>query len=370
MHVLPDVELVELLDSFADGVYVCDTKRRITYWSKSAEQITGWRAEEVVGRHCYDGILCHEDMDGHRLCGGEYCPLHRAMVTQRSSEEPKLVYLLRRDGRKLAAQTMVSPVRDASGTVIGGVEVFRNVDGAVRDLEKARRIQTLLLPKDLPHDERIGFSCLFVPQEVVSGDFYAIEQIGPDSYGIVLADVMGHGTAAALYTMYLSSIIARFRGLLDEPARFVGRLNEELSRVIDEDTTFATAVTATVDLARGKLRFAGGWGPPIVRTTRSGDSEYHECRGLPLGLVADFQYEQGECDIAPGDSLLFFSDGATEVRNRAGEMLGVGGFLAMLLEQGYPQVVPNWAAIDEGLLKYSDSIRLDDDVTIVEARLT
>ena len=58
-----------ILDSLSDGVYVCDRDRRIVYWSKSAEQITGWLAKDVIGRRCLDNVLCHEDKDGRRLCG-------------------------------------------------------------------------------------------------------------------------------------------------------------------------------------------------------------------------------------------------------------------------------------------------------------
>ena len=58
-----------ILDSLNDGLYVCDRARRIVYWSKSAERLTGWTAEEVVGHRCMDNILVHEDKDGHRLCG-------------------------------------------------------------------------------------------------------------------------------------------------------------------------------------------------------------------------------------------------------------------------------------------------------------
>src|SRR5512143_262603 len=74
-----------ILDSLSDGVYVCDKDRQIVYWSKSAERITGWTADDVVGRRCLDDVLSHIDKDGHRLCGEEFCPLHRAMVTGTTS---------------------------------------------------------------------------------------------------------------------------------------------------------------------------------------------------------------------------------------------------------------------------------------------
>ena len=70
-----------ILDSLNDGVYVCDKDRRIVYWSKSAEKITGWESNDVVGRRCLDDVLCHIDKDNHPLCGEEFCPLHRSMIT-------------------------------------------------------------------------------------------------------------------------------------------------------------------------------------------------------------------------------------------------------------------------------------------------
>jgi PAS domain-containing protein len=78
---LPNVTTDGLLNSLADGLYVTDLDRRILFWNSAAERITGWAAQEVVGRTCFDNILCHVDKDGHALCGQEYCPLPRSIVT-------------------------------------------------------------------------------------------------------------------------------------------------------------------------------------------------------------------------------------------------------------------------------------------------
>ena len=64
----------KIIDCLNDGVYVCDYDRRIVFWSKSAERITGWQSKDVLGRACLEDILNHVDKDGHRLCGEEYCP--------------------------------------------------------------------------------------------------------------------------------------------------------------------------------------------------------------------------------------------------------------------------------------------------------
>ena len=140
-----------ILDSLGDGVYVTDVDRRIVYWNRAAEQITGWSIQDMVGRHCFDSLLSHVDKDGHQLCGNECCPLHRSIVTGASSSVP-LVFAQRKDGRRMPVQVTVAPIRDAAGQVIGGVEVFRDISLALRDLERAKAIQAMSLEQDLPQD--------------------------------------------------------------------------------------------------------------------------------------------------------------------------------------------------------------------------
>jgi len=88
-----------ILDCLGDGIYVCDRERRIVFWNKSAERITGWPVEDVIGRACLDNVLNHVDKDGRRLCGKEYCPLHRSMVTGDTTKVPVIVYATGKDKR-------------------------------------------------------------------------------------------------------------------------------------------------------------------------------------------------------------------------------------------------------------------------------
>ena len=68
----------EVLDALPDGAYITNLDRKILFWSRAAEKITGWPAGEVTGHTCADNILVHVDKDGHQLCGKEHCPLHRS----------------------------------------------------------------------------------------------------------------------------------------------------------------------------------------------------------------------------------------------------------------------------------------------------
>ena len=170
----------DIINSLREGLYVCDLDRRIRYWSESAERITGWRSDQVVGRQCFDNVLCHVDKDGHRLCGEEYCPLHRAMVTGVGTTNPLLVYAQGEDGDRIPMQVSTAPIRNADGQVIGGVETFRDARGEVHDLERARTIQRLAVQQHLPEDRRVSFTTHYIPHDIIGGDYYAIEELGPD----------------------------------------------------------------------------------------------------------------------------------------------------------------------------------------------
>jgi phosphoserine phosphatase RsbU/P len=354
-----------ILDSLGDGVYVTDVDRRIVYWNQAAEQITGWSAQDMVGRDCYDSLLSHVDKDGHQLCGKEYCPLHRSIVTGVGSGAP-LVFALRKDGRRTPVQVTVAPIRNAAGAIIGGVEVFRDISPMLRDLEKAKAIQAASLEQDLPDDARIRFATHYIPHDVVGGDFFGIKRLAADQYGFFLADVMGHGLAAALYTMHLSSLWERYCQLLASPAAFAQKIGNRLHQIVRGAESFAAGVCGWVNVGRREVLFAGAGNPPALVVHPSGGFEQIECPGLPFGLMEDAPYDEVRLECSPGDRLMLFSDGAIEIHNAEDRLLGIEGLIAILKKQGYPASGLQISSIEEELLKYSNAIRLEDDLTLIE----
>lgn len=364
---LLNIDATLILDSLGDGLYVTDLERKITYWNKAAERITGWTRGDIVGRNCFDDILCHVDKDAHQLCGKEHCPLHRSIVTGVGSECP-LVFAQRKDGQRVPVQVTVAPIRNAAGEIVGGVEAFRDVSPVFRDLEKARNIQSIALQHDLPRDARVQFSTHYIPHDIVGGDYYGIRQLDSDHYGFFLADVMGHGLAAALYTMHLSSLWDRYCALLKSPAAFATKIGNELNRIVKGGEAFAAGVCGLVDVNRREIRFAGAGNPPALLIHANGEFEQVECAGLPLGLMEDAPYDDEQRALHPGDRLLFCSDGAMEIHNINGDLLGVEGLIAILQRLGYPDAGIQGAALEEELLKYSNSVRLEDDLSLIEIR--
>jgi serine phosphatase RsbU (regulator of sigma subunit) len=246
------------------------------------------------------------------------------------------------------------------------VETFRDASGEIHDLEKAKAIQNLALQHDLPEDPRVSFTTHYIPHGIVGGDYYAIEKLDGDRYVLMLGDVTGHGVAAALYTMHLSQLWDRYHGALANPIEFTATVNNELAKVIKSASSFATAVCGLIDLKNRVFRFAGAGGPPVLLLHADGTHECLENPGFPLAVVADAEYEETTARLRPGDRLLLFSDGAVEVMDANHKQLGVDGLMAVLRAQGYPEVGIRMEALEEELLRYSNAIRLPDDLTLIE----
>jgi len=145
-------------------------------------------------------------------------------------------------------------------------------------------------------------------------------------------------------------------------------VNRELAGVVKEEVSFATAVCGLIDLERREFRFASAGGPEVLLVHADGTHERLEGAGMPLALIEDAVYEQVSVGVREGDTLLLFSDGATDVHNAEGAMLGINGLIDILRDQGFPQAKVRMEALEERLLKYSNTIRLADDLTLIEVR--
>lgn len=360
---------VEIIDSLNDGLYVTDFERRIGYWNKSAERITGWTSGDVVGHRCMDNILIHEDKDGRSLCSTDFCPLHRCMVTDRSSTSPVIVFAQTKTGARVPLAVSVSPLHDAGGRVIGGVETFQDYSESYANQVQAQRIQTLSMGHDLPKDDRVSFASIYLPHDMVGGDYVAIRQLDSDHYAFFLADVMGHGVAAALHTMHLSSLWNRYSNTLMHPSKFAQVLNRNLCKIV-RDESYASAICGVLDVSTMRVKLASAGGPPLVLVRSDGRTEQVDATGLPFGMIENALYEENEFSCASGDSLLMFTDGAIEIHNAAGAMLGIAGMLDILNTLGYPQNRVAIEPLEKALLNYSNGIRLADDLTLLEVRFT
>lgn len=115
-----------LLDNIIDGVYLTDRGRKILYWNRGAERITGYSAAEVVGTRCSDNILIHVDGRGNSLCHGA-CPLHASIRLGEVHDAE--IYLHHKLGHRLPVWVRTTPCKDSQGEIIGGAELFTDLSG-------------------------------------------------------------------------------------------------------------------------------------------------------------------------------------------------------------------------------------------------
>jgi len=159
-----------VLNSIADGVYSTDLNRIIKTWSRGAEEITGWKAEEIIGHPCFD-FLKHTDDEGRVLCDVD-CPIVQTFRTGRDSAKEAWVFT--KDGRRIPVSITVGPIFDENCNVIGAVEVFRDISKERELLESIKRANALKdqFLANVSHELRtplnsiIGFSELLKEQVV------------------------------------------------------------------------------------------------------------------------------------------------------------------------------------------------------------
>ena len=128
----------ELLENLFDAVYYVDTEKRITYWNRAAERITGFSRDEVTGSKCSDNILRHIDYYGKELCV-DGCPLSATL--EDGQVRTVDAFLHHREGHRVPVSIRISPIRDDTGKITGAVEIFSDNssrDSILKEIESLR----------------------------------------------------------------------------------------------------------------------------------------------------------------------------------------------------------------------------------------
>lgn len=123
-----DLFFEQFLDALCDGVYFVDKERKILYWNRGAEKLTGYSPDEAVGRYCNSGFFDHTDGAGCNLCEVN-CPLLQAIETQEPQD--KRAFLHHKDRRRIAIHIYAIPLKNEAGEIAGVVGIFRDASAVV-----------------------------------------------------------------------------------------------------------------------------------------------------------------------------------------------------------------------------------------------
>ena len=191
-----------------------------------------------------------------------------------------------------------------------------------RELQIARDVQERLLPRQAPQIPGLDVAGLCVPAREVGGDSFDYLALPGGEWALAIGDVAGKGVSASLL---MASLQASVRGLAADGIADLPELMARLNRLMYEATPsnrFATFLIGVFNPATRRMRLCGAGHNPALRLARGGAPEWLRPRGVALGLVKEARYTQMELTLAPGDLLLFYTDGVTEAMNPASGQFG------------------------------------------------
>lgn len=193
------------------------------------------------------------------------------------------------------------------------------------ELKTAEKVQFAMLPSpgSYPAKDRITVEAYYRAAASIGGDFYDIMEYGPGCVAFLIADVSGHGASAALIVAVLKTILVNEAVSRPSPAEMMTRINQKLTGLIPEDH-FISAFFAVVNLDTRILTGCRAGHPfPMLFSPARPEIVSLDSAGTILGMFADAVFGENAVTLAPGDKLLFYSDGIFEVPNKDGELYGL-----------------------------------------------
>jgi phosphoserine phosphatase RsbU/P len=257
-------------------------------------------------------------------------------------------------------------------------ELQRRTAEMEADLRMARQVQEAFLTRPYPifprtstnADSALRFAHRYLPATTLGGDFFDIVQLSDSQCGVLVCDVMGHGVRAGLLTALVRGVVEEMGTRANDPAHVLAEINRSLMPIVERtgQPVFATVFFGVIDLGTGKMAY-GNAGHPAPLVLRHGSSTI--ARLAPpdpepaTGLLGNFNYTRFECDFAPGDVFLGYTDGVLEASNDDGQMFGedrVRGVLGRC--RGMPLTDVCTQLLGE-VESYSHRQVFEDDVCIV-----
>jgi serine phosphatase RsbU (regulator of sigma subunit)/catechol 2,3-dioxygenase-like lactoylglutathione lyase family enzyme len=256
------------------------------------------------------------------------------------------------------------------------VERFEAERRLAQDLENARQVQARLFPQTQPEVPTLEYSGLCMQARVVGGDYYDFLELGRNRFGLVIGDVSGKGTAAALL---MANLQAHLRNLcasyssrpftpfaVEQPQRFLQSLN----RLFFENTgnnSFATLFFTEYDAPSRRVRYANCGHLPALLLRGDNHPERLDATSTVIGAFKDWDCSASERQLSVGDTLLFYTDGVTESFNDAGEEFGEGRLVELLQRHRDFEAPALLHSIMDGVREFSAQDQ-QDDITLIVAR--
>jgi serine phosphatase RsbU (regulator of sigma subunit)/predicted enzyme related to lactoylglutathione lyase len=280
------------------------------------------------------------------------------------------------DGNSFTLMSDESVVREVEQQRRAHLERFESERRTAQELENAREVQARLFPQTRPEITTLQYDGLCMQARSVGGDYYDFLDLGRERFGLVIGDISGKGTAAALL---MANLQAHLRNLcanyssrpftpfaLEQPQRLLQSVN----RLFCENTAdraFATLFFTEYDDTARRLRYANCGHLPALLLRSDDVIERLSATTTVVGLFKEWQCSVGESQLFSGDTVVFYTDGVTESFNDAGEEFGEHRLVAALREhRALDSSRMLRSLVDE--VQHFSAERQQDDITLIVAK--
>ncbi len=249
-------------------------------------------------------------------------------------------------------------------------EAYRLVD---RELRVVGEIQRSLLPKEVPQIAGLDVAAFYQTSQQAGGDYYDFFPLADGKWGLLIADVSGHGTPAAVMMAITHSIAHLYPGDPGRPGELLEFVNRHLAgRYLTESSAFVTAFYGIYDpRERTLMHSSAGHNPPRLLSQGSDTVIGLDGNGnMPMGLAVDTRYEDSTVKLEAGDEILLYTDGVTEAASASGEMFGTERVDRVLVATRGRSSAESVAAIVAELEKFTGDAPVSDDRSLVALRLS
>lgn len=200
----------------------------------------------------------------------------------------------------------------------------------VKELKLAQKIQDALIPHQRPVRGPLSWSGAYLPMEDLGGDFYDVFEGAPGEWTLVMADVSGHGVPAALVTAMVKISLGLHGPQTSNPGQVLEEVNRELCAAIGDLKRYATMVLCHLDLNQGTLAFCNAGHNELIVLRHQGVKETYGPNSGVVGLKPDELFLTRTIPFGPGDSLVLFTDGLIEARDKQKREFGLARLLNLI----------------------------------------
>jgi serine phosphatase RsbU (regulator of sigma subunit) len=243
-------------------------------------------------------------------------------------------------------------------------ELRRSRDRLDRELAGAAGMQRLLLPPAMPRHASVEFAAHYRTSRHAGGDYYDVIDLGGGRYGLIVADVSGHGAPAAIVMAMIRAVLRTHPSPEDPPA-VLRHINEHF-RYLWDTAIFATAVYGVLDANRLTLHLSCAGHPPPLLARRGGRvSELPVDSVIPLFIDDIRDVPCTPHSLRPGDRVVVFTDGITDRQSSAGTMYDEAQLMSAIANAGFVSAATLVARLVDELDGFAGGQEPADDQTLL-----